>query len=256
MSNKTIRATNNTNLYSEDAPYKFYKLFEIFGEALVLSEKRKIRVLDVGCGSGMISSLLKTYYENLGYEIKLYLNDIANKISDKVDGSFMSGDIRNIKIKSKFDIVLAVDIIEHVKNPDIYISRIAQISRFAIMKIPLEGAIFFRLRNYFSWGRYYRFFEDRVGHINFFTNSKIKKYLFCAPEVSVFKYYYMQSFSQLAHNEKTTLIGKIYFRIAAMTSAISAPLSALFFSDSVIYLISSSANSSGKKVGHRKPSNN
>lgn len=77
-------------------------------------EKNLSKILDFGCGSGY--KLLKYFndFETVGLEIDPAYSYLKNKYPHKRWGY---GDFKT-EFKEKFDIAIAVDVIEHLINPD------------------------------------------------------------------------------------------------------------------------------------------
>jgi 2-polyprenyl-3-methyl-5-hydroxy-6-metoxy-1,4-benzoquinol methylase len=73
-------------------------------------------VLDAGCGSSVLPYLLiKKGCTVHGIDINPEFIDF---ISKKCNGKFYHGDIRNFKLKRKFDVITCIDVIEHFKTKD------------------------------------------------------------------------------------------------------------------------------------------
>lgn len=118
-------------LYSEDYFYTKhknwfnnpnYKLFKFFHKILRgLIQKKKISLLDVGCGKG---DFLK-YIKQLDPDIELYGIDLADNKSQEFH--FIKGDLLKEDIPMQFDVVCGNATIEHVDNPQFFMKKLHRI---------------------------------------------------------------------------------------------------------------------------------
>lgn len=77
------------------------------------------RVLDVGCGAGLMSNYLATQGHTVtGIDISLSSLDVARKHDRKGSVIYQKGTAYDLPFgESEFDVVCAMDILEHVENP-------------------------------------------------------------------------------------------------------------------------------------------
>ncbi len=81
-------------------------------------EKGKGReVLEIGCSIGGVASLLSERgFQVYASDISKYAVDRAEKLSPQI--SFLTFDVqKNIPVKKKFDMIIAFEVVEHLKNP-------------------------------------------------------------------------------------------------------------------------------------------
>lgn len=124
----TLAVEIEPQLYSEDYFYERHKnwfnnpdynLFKFFHKILRrLIEKKKIRLLDLGCGKG---DFLK-YIKQLDPDLELYGIDLAD--NDSSEFHFIKGDLFKEDIAMQFDVVCGNAVIEHVDNPQLFMKKL------------------------------------------------------------------------------------------------------------------------------------
>lgn len=75
------------------------------------------KILEVGCGIGDISFRMSEYWKSatvVGLDISERSIEIANKLFAKDKISFIAGMLDDKKIKGKFDLILLMDVYEHI----------------------------------------------------------------------------------------------------------------------------------------------
>lgn len=130
-------------------------------------------ILDVGCGSGKIliklSQLLGTD-KNTGIDISQKIIDVAR--SNDLDGraTWLATDIF-FPTLSKHDVVLAVDIVEHVPEDRCFLKRVGQLGDFIVIKVPIEENLVNRLVKTVTSGGIDPLMdtEVRYGHIHHYS---------------------------------------------------------------------------------------
>lgn len=99
-------------------------LYHRFIIRLLKKFKREGKLLDVGCGQGFFLKLAEKYYRTYGFDISKWAIKQTKKRTKKSILKVMDIDkASNIK-KEFFDIVICLDLLEHIKNPDIAIKKI------------------------------------------------------------------------------------------------------------------------------------
>ena len=88
---------------------------------------KKIKILDIGCGGGLLSEPMK----RLGAEVVGI--DASNKNiqvakihakKNKLDIKYFCASPENFETKNKFDVILNMEIIEHVDDVDFFLNRV------------------------------------------------------------------------------------------------------------------------------------
>lgn len=129
------------------------------------------RALDVGCGEGYITKHLselnnKIYIE--GVDASEEILEIARELNQGV--KFSKGSIYNLKYgHNSFDLVLAIEILEHLEEPKKAIEELKRVSKkYVIVSVP--NGPYFRMANMLRL-KYLSRFGNTPGHIQNWTKK-------------------------------------------------------------------------------------
>jgi len=141
-----------------------------------INDKKGLRVLDIGCADGSFSKYLK----DLGFEV--YGVDISKEAIDNAKRLGINAMIHDVSKKFSFedgffDIVVMMEVIEHVYDTDFLLDEINRITKkdgILIITTPNLGSFENRIR--LLIGKYPRLVEYRLGkncsgHIRNYTKS-------------------------------------------------------------------------------------
>ena len=118
------------------------------------------KVLDIGCGEGFVVRYLISKNKNLkieGIDISEDAIVLARKLCP--EAFFLRGDITSLNYSDQsFDLVLGIEILEHLSNPEMAISEARRLCRkYCIFSVPLEPYFsicnLLRGKNIKRWGR-------------------------------------------------------------------------------------------------------
>ncbi len=167
--NQIYRASNseyfklNNTWHVEDSPWKANQILK-----LILKQKIEFKKLaEVGCGAGEILVQLQKYYHSqnklfysfdIAPDLQLFWKDRQNETLH-----FYLMDIT--KSKEYFDLLLIMDVIEHVEDYFSFIRNIKSKAKLKIFHIPLDISVVSILRNMPMY------FRKSVGHIHYFTEE-------------------------------------------------------------------------------------
>ena len=125
----------NPTVHEEDATWKFDKIKPFLDRYCNINEKRELKLLDIGGGTGSVSLYCQNYmYKKYGKKIIKIAIDLSlemlklqkQKKSEK--DSFINANAKNLPIKNKsIDLTFLIDVLEHL-NPrdlDFILSRLA-----------------------------------------------------------------------------------------------------------------------------------
>jgi SAM-dependent methyltransferase len=106
-------------------------------------------ICEIGCGAGRILAYLQRNMPNkclfFGYEISPQAFELCNKLVNK-KLTFKLMNIENEKDLT-FDLILLIDVIEHVKDYYSLLRELKLKSRYIILHIPLELTVYNVIRN-------------------------------------------------------------------------------------------------------------
>lgn len=128
--------------------------------------------LDVGCGEGYIIKYLRKHNNKIyieGVDISEEVLEIAQKLNPGV--KFSKGSIYNLKYRhTSFDVVLAIEILEHLEEPKKAIEELKRVSKkYIILSVPNEP--YFRIANMLRL-KYLSKFGNTPGHIQNWTKKE------------------------------------------------------------------------------------
>jgi 2-polyprenyl-3-methyl-5-hydroxy-6-metoxy-1,4-benzoquinol methylase len=150
-----------------------------------LNAKKTDDILELGCGAGLVMKQVKEYKSLTGIDVsQTALREASKNLKGKEKVSLLKGDVqnlKNLKIKKKFDRIICAEVIEHVPKPIKVIDTILRVSKKdsdIIITIPNEDLInlIFRVFKFF---RIQRIFGDVAikmdWHLHEFNLKKFKK---------------------------------------------------------------------------------
>ncbi len=148
---KNIYDLQYGNMYEAD---KYVRLrFEIYESLLSPFLKESVNVLDIGCYTADLLKLLPTSVDYYGIDSDKEALKIARKRGAKV----IKVDLENerIPLDQKFDIILATEILEHLKDPEKLIQQIKHLLKkngVVLVSLPNECTLYHRLKVLFGRG--------------------------------------------------------------------------------------------------------
>lgn len=199
---------NNPSWHEEDAPKKAAII-----EQLIKRNKIEIgSFCEVGCGSGEILVTLSKKFKEAtfhGYDISENAIKIA-KPKENSNIKFECKDISKNKIDLKHDLLLIIDVIEHIENYFAFLRDVRYLSKHTIFHIPLDMALWTLFREKMLIES-----KSRVGHIHNFTEDFILEILQDNGYKIVDKIYTEPMYNKTTLKQNVVeLIRKILFRIS------------------------------------------
>lgn len=154
----------NPSWHEEDSPWKAIQIRRIIEKNCLTPN----RICEIGCGAGeILNQLSKQYGEHIefyGYEISPQAFEHCSKKS-KPNLTFRHSDLLSDDT-AYFDIVMAVDVFEHVEDYYGWLRKLKEKAEYKIFHIPLDFSVQTVLRPY-------KILNARrlVGHIHYFTKE-------------------------------------------------------------------------------------
>jgi ubiquinone/menaquinone biosynthesis C-methylase UbiE len=239
----------NPSLHEEDSSWKVNKLIPFIDMYLDNSKQNDMNLLDVGGGAGLILKGISDYIKSKrDIAISKYIIDLSPGIlkvqqMNNPDIKYhLNKDIRDTDLKDKeIDLVLMIDVLEHVPGDIAALKELRRISKYTIIKVPLEKNLFIFMKMLFTKHS----LKDRpidydYGHVNFYNYPGINKLIHCYLG-NVLKYSFTNVFKYFLNSKhykaKMNLKAKVFHYIALVLYRISPGICSYIFSDFVIFLV-------------------
>lgn len=154
----------NPSWHVEDSPRKARHIIRIMRRNSIVPKT----ICEVGCGAGEILRQLQNNMDKgcvfWGYEISPHAFEFCKKrANEKLH--FEQEDILQVK-DVFFDVILLIDLIEHLEDYFSFLSEIKPKSKYKVLKIPLDLSVQTVLRSSPIMEVRYS-----VGHIHYFTKE-------------------------------------------------------------------------------------
>lgn len=146
------------------------------------------RVLDTGCGRGILLAKIKGAKEKFGIDISEQAIEQAKKICP--EGVFLVGDARAMKFPDNyFDFVYSIDAIEHLEFPERFLAEAKRVLKpDGIGFIQTPNYPIKRLYDFIAWLRGERqTLKDDYTHISKFRSFELKKLILEQFEIIEFR---------------------------------------------------------------------
>ena len=155
---------NNPSWHEEDSPWKAKQITKMLRKHCIIPS----RVSEIGCGAGEILNCLASEYcedvEFYGFDISQQAFEICRN-KNKKNIQFFLKDLLDEK-ELTFDLVMAIDVFEHVENYFDFLRRLKSRGTHKIFHIPLDLSVQSVLRSSPILKK-----RSSVGHIHYFTKE-------------------------------------------------------------------------------------
>ena len=110
-------------------PTRIAYILDIASQHLKIDKNKKIplknlKILDIGCGGGLICEPMSRLGANVtGIDASSKSIEVAKSHAKKnnLNINYLNAQPENLKLKNEFDIILNLEVVEHVKNLDLYL---------------------------------------------------------------------------------------------------------------------------------------
>jgi SAM-dependent methyltransferase len=155
---------NNPTWHEEDAPFKARHIAEIIRANNITFSS----IAEIGCGTGGVLRNLRTLTGQAeanwqGFDISAEAIALAQRHADSGGISFRNEDL--LKLQENFDVLLIVDVFEHVPDYMGFIEACGRKARYKIYHIPLELHASAAIRDSLTNAR-----KD-LGHLHYFSEK-------------------------------------------------------------------------------------
>ncbi len=223
---------NNPTWDAGDVEWKFKKISPLLND--FLNTSAHLHVCEIGCGGGgLLYKLAKLYPQHnfTGWDISPDAAKFWNYNETNI--SFHAGDIFKNISKNHYDIILLIDVIEHVENPHAFLAGVKEISNNCFFHVPLDlsamSVVFdhklLRVRR-------------QVGHVHYFTKALFLE-LLCKADFTLKYASYSNSWKDSPKKTFKTNVVNIFRFI---TNFISPDLNARLFGGNTLFAFAENKN--------------
>ena len=237
---------NNPTLDVEDTPWKLSKIIPLADEFVTQFSSTKVKILDVGGGAGLFLKGISDYLRTKNIKVEQYALDLSREMLEIQKRNnpdikeIFKGSIEKTSFEDKeIDLVLMIDVIEHVPDAVAALKELRRISKYAIFKVPLENNLYYNFLNLIKTGGLRRDITEKVGHINFYNFKELKKQI-AAHTGEILRYYFTNVFEYYLSKDYYKRIvakEKILYTLGKLAFAISPDLCSHLFNDFVVCLV-------------------
>ncbi|MEI6184208.1 MAG: class I SAM-dependent methyltransferase [Bacteroidota bacterium] len=165
--NDNTYLNNNPDWHQEDSPFKVGKILQLLSRNNIPLKT----ICEIGCGSGevvvQLASKLNPSIQYTGVDISEAAIAIAKK-KETNNIHFQQTDITQSNNNIPYDLLLVIDVIEHIENYFEFLEKINNKGKYTLFHIPLDMCLWSLFREKMLIES-----KERVGHIHNFTEDFI-----------------------------------------------------------------------------------
>lgn len=128
----------STKRFKSKYPLRAY-VHEMQYQSVLAHVRKGMKVLDAGCGEGVLSSMMaEKGAEVVGVDLSVPNIEAAKKYAGKVRVSFLTGDVENLPFNdNSFDIVVSSHVLEHIPDFNQGLREVMRVTKKrAVIAIP------------------------------------------------------------------------------------------------------------------------
>ncbi len=153
--------TANPTWGDEDSAWKARMIHELWLQARLPVPGT---VAEIGCGAGGILAELKSRFPATVTYSGFDIAPAAIRMAERRAGERLSFRCEDLLLSDRrFDVLLCMDVFEHVENPFDFLRRIRALAPLVVFNIPLEMHVAGLLINHQLWTR------RQYGHLHYYT---------------------------------------------------------------------------------------
>lgn len=168
--NRFHRNSRSYQKVIKDTNFTYINVLELLKNNI----KKKSNILDYGCGVGTLSFYLASKGNKVfGLDISPRAIEVAKRSLPqapfKKNTNFVAGSLTWLKIRRKFDIVLASEVLEHIPDENLVLEKIYSIMKKGgklIITVPSVSAPLYRLG-------FLKNFDKKVGHLRRYAKKSL-----------------------------------------------------------------------------------
>lgn len=152
------------------------KIFNLLPE-----NRHNVKILDIGCGNGFTASCLaEKGFDVIGIDVSRKGIEIARKAYPGIRFEVASAYDDLTSIAPNVDVVLAMDVIEHLYSPKLFMERLYDVLNAGgvlIITTPYHGYLKNLALSIFNKWDFHHTVDWEGGHIKFFSEKTLSEFL-------------------------------------------------------------------------------
>lgn len=184
----------NPTLHVEDTDKKFAEISKVVNQKLTFKS-----MIDIGCGAGVLTLKVKhslNIKETLGVDLSSHMIESAQEFDQQKEVRWLKEDYRNLDYSKIYDLSIAMDIVEHVENDEEILEILSKISKYSVIKVPLEYSLMNRFLKRLGIHDTFAETRNQFGHIHYYNFFKIRDL--------VEKYFEIENYSCISMPKRRT----------------------------------------------------
>jgi len=206
----------------------------------------RLRLLDVGGGAGILLHETARYLsERHGREVVKYALDLSPGMLEEQRRNnpdlcqALQQDITHTTLPDRsIELTLLIDVLEHLPEPGAALRELARVSRYVVLKVPLENHLVHHVSNFLNKGQTRRAHAASLGHINFYTAGGLRRQIEThLGTILACTYCNCPAFTLQHESHRLTPRLRRITRLAARLHRLSHAAAALFYTDALVLLV-------------------